>query len=211
MPELRPYEIADKTIISLNRRAIRRFEAGRRRLSVMGFDELSVISEIKSIYEGLDEDNRKAFRQLFIDQYKEMSGEQIDSIEEIAEMYLGNLLETPHPLTHYVYETEVVRKRDRTAEAVNAVDGQADKDYELKKGLSFWSQMTAWYVDAVSDGATLEAFKAMGIKYVQWHTSPDDSVCADCRALDGVVFEIDNIPDKPHLNCRCYLTPVKRR
>lgn len=210
MPEPRPYEIADKTIISLNRRAIRRFDAGRRRLSVMDFDELSVISEIKSIYESLDEDNRKAFRQLFIDQYKATGGEQIDSIEELAEMYLGNLLETPHPLTHYVYETEVVRKRDRTAEAVNAVDGQAEKNYELKKGLSFWSQMTAWYVESVSDGATLEAIKSTGIKYVQWHTSPDEMVCAECRALNGEVFAIDNIPNKPHLNCRCYLTPVKR-
>lgn len=205
-----PYETADKTIIRLNRRAIRRFETGSRRLSILKFDELSVMREIRAIYEELDEDNRREFLGLFLRKYKEVNADYEDTLEEIAEMYLANLLETPHPLTHYVYETEVLRKRDRTTEAVISVDSRPEKRYEMEKGLRFWSQMTAWYVDAVSDGATLEAFKAMGIKYVQWNTSPDDRVCADCHALDKNIFPIDAIPDKPHLNCRCYLTPVKR-
>lgn len=210
MPEHKPYEQADKAIIRLNRRAIRRFNAGRQKLSVLKFDELSVLREIRAIYEDLDKDNRREFLDLFLRRYKEVNVDYEDTLEEIAEMYLANLLESPHPLTHYVYETEVLRKRDRTEEAVNSVEGARDKRFEMEKGLRFWSQMTAWYVDAVSDGATLEAFKAMGIRYVQWHTAPDDRVCADCHAIDGEVFDIDNIPDKPHLNCRCYLTPVKR-
>ena len=37
-----------------------------------------------------------------------------------------------------------------------------------------------------------------------WHT--EDGACEKCQALDGLTFKnIDEIPDKPHPNCRCWV------
>ena len=36
----------------------------------------------------------------------------------------------------------------------------------------------------------------------------DDKTCDECMALDGLVFLLRDVPDKPHYNCRCTLKPV---
>lgn len=37
-----------------------------------------------------------------------------------------------------------------------------------------------------------------------WHSS--DNACPKCQSLDGEKFEnIDDIPDRPHPNCKCYI------
>lgn len=40
-----------------------------------------------------------------------------------------------------------------------------------------------------------------------WHSS--DNACPKCQSLDGEKFEnIDDIPDRPHPNCKCYIETV---
>lgn len=54
-----------------------------------------------------------------------------------------------------------------------------------------------------------EAYRNGGIPQVMWVSLLDDSVCDDCEALDGQVFDIADAPDPPeHWNCRCHLEPV---
>lgn len=44
------------------------------------------------------------------------------------------------------------------------------------------------------------------IEYI-WHT--EDGACEKCQALNGLTFKnIDEIPDKPHPNCRCWVELV---
>ncbi len=45
------------------------------------------------------------------------------------------------------------------------------------------------------------------IKYV-WHTEPN--ACEKCQELDGTEYNIkEDIPEKPHPNCKCYIEEVK--
>ena len=61
----------------------------------------------------------------------------------------------------------------------------------------------------VSDAATRRAYKDVGVQYVRWVAEKDDKTCDECMALDGLVFLLRDVPDKPHYNCRCTLKPIE--
>jgi SPP1 gp7 family putative phage head morphogenesis protein len=62
---------------------------------------------------------------------------------------------------------------------------------------------------AVNQGALLRYTQA-GVEKVEWLSSTeDDRVCDECEALNGQIFDIDNVPEIPvHVNCRCCTAPV---
>lgn len=132
-----------------------------------------------------------------------------DSVDELAEAFITGLLEEPDAVTRYAWGAEVLRKKDRAAEAVNAARTRGEKVKELERALRLWSQMAQQYADEVSDGAALAAFRASGVKTVIWFTQDDPKVCGECGALDGQKFPIGKIPPKPHWRCRCWLWPVE--
>lgn len=210
----KPYEVSDKAIKQLNKKAVKKLSATKSSLLSENFDELNVLQKIDTLYYELDQDNRKKFKELFIAQYvyclrylkKKRPDEDI--LDEMADMYLLDMLSKPDPVTHYTYDTEVYRKRDRCKEAVNSVNGKLNKQLEMDKALKYWAQMTAQYADNVNDTATIKAFVDAGFQKVQWHTEEDDRVCSECDPLDEKVFDIDEVPDKPHWGCRCWITPV---
>lgn len=172
--------------------------------------------EIDALYAGLDEDNREKYRQIYRARYLEMilflmgeeEADRDDTIDEMAEMALAELLSEPNEVTHYAYDAEVYRKRDRTKEAVNSVAGKVLKQIELDKALKLWQRQTQQYADTVSDRAAQDAFDTAGIKEVVWNTQEDEKVCAVCKGRDGEVYTISNVPPKPHYRCRCWLSPV---
>ena len=179
------------------------------------FDELNVVSEVDSLYKALDSDNRKKFKELWMARYIEMmlflKSEPIpsdDIIDEMAEMYLSGLLSEPNEVTHYTYDTEVYRKRDRAKEAINSVNGKVLKQIEMDKHLKYWNRQTVFYADLVSDDANIAALKDAGVKHVEWVTQKDEKVCGICRGRNGEIYAIDKIPVKPHPNCRCYFRRV---
>lgn len=181
------------------------------------FDELNVFQECSQLYADWIERSKLAFRVLYSQRYAEVWGiyrpkeEPEDLVDELVELYFIGLLEEPNELTHYIYELEAKRKEERCVEAVNAVSGSVGKQAELDKALRFFAQQTQWYVDQVSDGATWQALKDMGYKYVKWVTMEDNKVCSQCDSLDGKIFRIDSVPSKQHLNCRCIVVPVSRQ
>lgn len=199
-----PYRLTDKAIAILNKRAIKRFGDCKNRLSLLRFDELSVIKQIKLLYDALDEDNLKIFLELGRRRYKEINPER-DEEEEITEFWLLDFLDSYNPVTKYQYTHETQRKRDYTAEAVNSSGAKAE---ELKNGLFKWSRFTAEYADIITDEVTLKAYRAAGVRRVKWNTEEDERVCEECRELDGKVFDIDKAPPKAHWRCRCWYTPA---
>lgn len=216
----KPYELADRAIEQLNKQAVEIATKTKRRLLIDGFDELNVMRQIDKLYEKLDRNNRKRFRELFVLSYTEMylfavgrktlTGKEEDEIDELVEMYLAGLLDEPNEVTKYTYSSEVIRKRDRAKESINAVIGRAAKQVQLDKALRFWSQMTGWYADFVWEDAIVSAMKAAGVKKVVRHERDDDKVCKVCKDADGKVYDIDKIPPKPHLHCRRWFTPYKK-
>ena len=46
-------------------------------------------------------------------------------------------------------------------------------------------------------------------KYI-WRSENGEHTCSECLALDGTEYDLeDDIPDRPHLNCKCYVEIVE--
>ena len=212
-----PYRLADNAIAQLNKSALRLADQTKQRLTVLGFDELNVLQSVDAMYARLDRNNRRKFRELFIARYtevmayllgRELTADEEDAIDDLAEIYLSGLLDEPNETTKYTYSAEVLRKRDRAKEAILSVPTKTQKQIQLDKHIRYYQQMTKWYCDDVSDKAAIKALKDAGVKFVVWHTSEDERVCSKCKNKDGKVYPISKLPQKPHLNCRCYVTPL---
>ena len=214
LPE--PYRLADQYLERLSKLILRRTEKTRKKLSLLKFDDLSVMQEIDVLYEVIGRDCKQAFRRLYADRYREiyryLKGKEPDDdeIDELLDMYLAGLWDDPNENTHYAFGTELDRKRDRAKEAIIAVPTRTQKQLELAKAVRYLIQQSAWYIDFTSQDAEIQAFEDCGIKKVKRHEMKDEKVCPECRKADGEVYDIDNIPELPHLRCRRWFTPITR-
>lgn len=211
MPE--PYLLADLTYKAIGKLALKRADELKSKFRILKFDELNVENGMKTFYAELDNDCRKAFRKLYEDRYAELwsylkgKKPKEDIIDELVEMEFAGLLETPNENTHYIWSSEVLRKRDRATEAVRSSPSKLQKQLEIDKAVRIWLQMAGWYTDFVSQDAELQALKDAGAEKVQRHEMDDDRVCMDCRNADGEIYPIDRIP-LSHLRCRRWFTPA---
>lgn len=198
-----PYQLSDQAANLLNRKTIRRFDKAKRDCNLLHIDELNVIKTITQLYKDLAADNKKAFFDLAVMAYQDA---QPHGKKKPDMSWLLALLDSYDPVYLVVYTNEMERKRDRLIEGVIAA---SNKTVEFRRGLSLWSRFTGHELDRVTDAATLKAFKDAGVKKVRWRTEEDDKVCETCGPRDGKVYDIDKIPPKPHVNCRCWIESVK--
>ena len=199
------YRLADQAQELLNRRATKRFEDAKDKAAQDGFDELSVLEVTRTLYQDLARDNQKVFLELAQERYQEAEphGEEPPDLA-----WLLALLAAYNAVTKYQYSNEWERKRDRTAEAINSTTAKVT---EFRRGLMYWSQMTGWFADEVTDQATLKAYQDSGVKKVEWHTVLDGRECETCKERDGKIYPIRSIPPKPHPGCRCFYTPADNK
>ena len=175
---------------------------------------MNVINGLKGLYDDLYAEIKKLLRKLYCDRYIELyewlTGEKPDEdmLDELVDMYLAGMLEEPNELTHYVFENENVRKRDRAIEDTESEPTRVQKQLAMERHLRYWIQMAAWYTDMVSQDTEYQAMKDFGAVKVKWNIYGDDKVCRRCFDLDGEIFLIDKVPPRPHLNCRCWLSLV---
>ena len=197
------YETTDKAIELLNRRATKRFEDAKDKAAKDGLDELSVLSVARELYDQLEADNRQVYLELAQERYQEAEphGEEPPDLT-----WLLALLAAYNAVMKYQYSNEWERKRDRTTEAINS---STAKVTEFRRGLAYWSQMTGWFADEVTDQATLKAYRDSGVKRVKWNAVLDGRECEACKERDGKIYPIRSIPPKPHPGCRCWYSPVK--
>ena len=198
---MKMYERTDSSFAKLRAKITKEF-AKSRRLTTM--DELNVIKACKELYSKLDDNNRKEFLKLARARYKDITGKEDD--KKISMKWLLVLLLSYDPVTEYVYENEVSRKRERFAESIVA---SANKLIVIKRAMSLWLRQTEQYLIIVEDAAVLEAYKTLGVKRGRWVTQRDDRRCKECAERHGKIYDIDKIPSKPHRNCRCYIEPVE--
>lgn len=111
-----------------------------------------------------------------------------------------------NPVTKYVYENEIDRKRSRFAEGVIASSAPAE---ELALARRLLITMNAQFLDDITFNSLVEAYSDNGTEKVRWITHPDDRRCKTCRAMHGKIYPIDNIPAKPHIHCRCWVEEVE--
>jgi anion-transporting ArsA/GET3 family ATPase len=210
---MNPYRLADRAAKKLNRIILRRIEQTKRRLSILKFDDLNVMRQTDALYSNFLKDSKKELKALFIARYIEVWTElkkkepREDMLDELADMYLAGLLEEPNDVTHYVFEAELIRKRDRAKEAILSVPTRTQKQLEIDKAARIFAQMLGWYTDFASQDAEIQAMEDAGIKKVVRHELMDSRVCSVCRKANGEIYEIEKIPPLPHLRCRRYFTP----
>lgn len=197
------YDLADKAVELLNRRAVKRFEDAKDKAAQDGFDELSVLSVTRELYDQLEADNRQVYLELAQERYQEAEphGEEPPDLA-----WLLVLLAAYNAVTKVIYDNDVDRKRQYTTEGINS---STAKVTEFRRGLHWWSDLTSSYADIVTDESTLKAYRDAGVKKVRWVTAGDEKVCETCRERNGKVYSINSIPPKPHRRCRCIWEAIR--
>lgn len=190
------------------------------RLSLMGFDELNVLNTRKTtaqMYKRLSERNKKLYLDSGYFAYLFAFG-QATSLgfsgkrRKIDAKWVDAYLQEYNPVTRYIYENEVARRRMRLNERIltdREYDSREDFQYDLKRSAAYWWQQTTQYGIGACDAAMRDAFRDSGVHRVRWVTMGDNRVCKECRKRNGVVYDIDKVPPKAHYGCRCVLEPVR--
>lgn len=193
-----PYSKTDKVIAYLNKQYLKLFRR------VTAFDELNVIQVSHEIYDEvlhLVEAEATRLVKAVYDSYRE----DAEIADEEAHAFVLLLLLAYNPVTKYVFQNELDRKRSRFAEGVIASDTPRE-EIELAKRLL--ARMNTQFLDDVTFDTVIEAYKDDGVEKVRWITAPDDRRCAECKSRHHKIYPIDNIPPKPHMHCRCYVEKV---
>lgn len=191
---MNPYQTADKVISYLIKRYQRLFRQAR----TTSFDELNVIAVSHDIYDTALSETKQEMARLSRAVYERYGDrEDFDGTAFVLALMLAY-----DPVTKYVYENEVDRKRARFVEGVL---GSPSPLEEIKLAERLWVSMNKVFADEVTFQTMIQAYKDSGVKTVRWVTSEDERRCATCGAMHGKIYSIDKVPPKPHRNCRCWV------
>lgn len=212
------YRLADKLLEQLKKMIRREFN----RLGIFGFDELNaprVTSETQALFDRLMRENEKLYLKVAKKAYADAvaaavaAGYKDPGENRINAVWVVALLGAYNFVSGYLYESEAERKRLRLAEQMLTAREYLNRtqynDSIRRSANLWWTQASHYMLDAV-DKATLDGYEDSGVKRVVWHTEIDGRECSVCRERNGQIYEIDNVPPKPHRNCRCYYTPVPK-
>ena len=187
------YELTDIVIENIRKELIRDFSKLK---SLLSYDELNVMSATKAVYSKIDLYVRQMFLQLMQAVYKKVTKRTCPYNYAWLESFLLEYDE----VSKYVYANEFERKRDRLAEALIA---SPKKNEEIDAALRYLSFMLTAYAVRVTDQVVLTAYRDMGIDAVRWKAEKDNKTCTICKHRNGYIYDIEQVPPKPHLNCRC--------
>ena len=129
--------------------------------------------------------------------------------EDLDEGWIEEFFDEYNPVTKYVFKNELERKKAYLFESLIA-DPKAKLQSYVKAEKSLVKQVKQYGID-LYDAVAKAAFKAAGVKRVQWIAEDDSKTCSVCRELDNQIFDLDKAPPKQHHNCRCYLRPIRDR
>lgn len=203
-----PYAAADKANALLKKKAARRLSKCRGELMLLLWLADEVLKRVKKLYRDIDEDAKKALMDVAKESYRQYAegGNEPDS-----KWLNSEILKTPCPVTGYTYENEAERKTERAIEAILSVKKNAEKSEALIRFARYRQTQNEYYTDYVADMAMRKACEDAGVEKVKWVAAHDEKTCRDCMALNGKIFALKDVPDKPHPRCRCTLIPVKEK
>lgn len=187
------YELTDIAIENIRKELIRDFSKLK---SLLSYDELNVMSATKAVYSKIDLYVRQMFLELMQAVYKKVTKRTCPYNYAWLESFLLEYDE----VSKYVYANEFERKRDRLAEALIA---SPKKNEEIDAALRYLSFMLTAYAVRVTDQVVLTAYRDIGIDAVRWKAEKDNKTCTICKHRNGHIYDIEQVPPKPHLNCRC--------
>ena len=203
------FKKADAAIRDMNKRNLRAFD----RLKLLKFDEMNVLQAVTKVYDDAVRIAKLRYQQIAYDAYfsalieagvsRRKAKKEAD--EELWDLFVLDLLEEENETTLYSFDNEIERKKQRLIEALSVAHNKA---IEIDKALRMLTGQLAQYADEMTVEATIAGYESAGVKRVQWVAMEDNRVCKACRDLDGMIFDIDNVPDRVHWRCRCLILPV---
>lgn len=197
------YEFTDKAIERINR--VIQHEFSNMRRSILAFDNIyAVQNAVNGAYSAILTAVKKIYLEIANDAYKAVT----ERDGGFSMMWLEMFLLDYDPLTKYVFTHEYDRKRARTFEALVA-SKKKDVSQEIKQAMVNLAIQTKQYADEITDTATLQGYKDSGVERVVWVTEQDGRVCRECKSRQGRTYDVNKVPVKPHIRCRCYLLPTK--
>ena len=206
----RPYEAYAAT---LKRKIKQEFN----RIRLAGFDELNVIrvqSLTESIWKRVDRFNRDAYAEMcewtyewVYVQYGEKPPHR-DWTKVVDDWLRGY-----DPVTRYIYDRELERKRLRLNEGILATRENQDRpgleDVVRTAANLLLTQSLQYGLDLIGE-TELEAFQEAAEDedaLVRYNACNDSKTCNECWKLNGKVFRISAAPHIPqHYRCRCWYT-----
>ena len=203
------YKACDEAIQAMNRSNLELFG----RLKMAKWDEINVIREVRTVYRKSAREARRRYYEVAFEAYLLMCAlcdiepKKAHRMAEkaITDEWVDGILKEPDLVTLYSFDSEADRKAYRLAETLEVAP---DRSAEIDKALRFWSRQLGQYAINFTDYAMVQAMDDAGIEYAEWVTMHDERVCAECGPMDGNIYKIDEVPPKPHINCRCRLRPV---
>lgn len=198
------YEYIEKSIGSLKKKAQSTFNNSR--LSLLKFDEISLLqvkNESNSLYKKLKRQSEAFFLALIHELATDMNFNE-------NEYSLEHFLTSFSPVLLYTFETETERKQAKHFEMIASIGGSKSPRVleEQKKEIRYWMMQVEETAVDIEREIFLKEARKRGVKKVKWLTKHDGKVCKDCADLNGKIFEIENIPRRPHIGCRCWLKEV---
>lgn len=199
------YHACDMAIKAMDRQNVELFG----RLKLMNWDRINVIQTVKKVYRESARKARKRYYGVCFESYTLgliLCGTPAREAHEMAEKaismaWVDKVLDQTDYVTLYRFDSETERKAMRLAEALEAAQ---DRNYEIDKALRLWTRQLGQYAINFTDYAMIQAYTDAGIERVEWISQKDIRVCNECHVLDGQIFNIDEIPPKPHWRCRCH-------
>lgn len=179
------------------------------------FDEMNIVQTKKHV-DKLYKNILKVIKSELLAVANEIYAEYVDELIEmgfdgdlgnIDETWIDEFLSKYSPVTKYVFTNEIDRKNSRLFEALVADLDDRLASYTTAENL-LKRQVKQCGIE-LEDNIKKETYKKFGVEKVQWVSEHDHKTCDVCNELDGEIFELDDAPDKQHINCRCYLIPVK--
>lgn len=221
------YGPTDKAIQQMDRDNLRVFS----KLKMADFDRINVIRIVLDLYETQRKKAKRKYLEIASEAYllglvlseKDISDKTARKMAKLAitDEWVDDLLNKTDFVTLYRFNTETERKAQRLIESLALVSdrsasrGMIGTQEEIRNGLidqalKQWTKQLGQYAINVTDAAIMQALDDAGVEGVIWVTERDQRVCADCHQLDGRWFRLDEVPAKPHWNCRCRVRPAMR-
>ena len=204
------YAACDRAIQAIDRENLEAFG----RLKMATWDRINIIQTVVKVYRESAKKARKRYFEVAFEVYVLMMmelGRPASEAHRMAEKaitmaWVDGILEQTDFVTLYRFNSEAERKAYKLAETLEVVQ---DRDAEINKALRYWSRQLGQYAVNFTDYAAMQAFDDAGVERVMWMTQKDELVCHECGTLDGQVFPLDEVPPKPHMNCRCFWKAVR--
>ena len=167
---------------------------------------------IKKLYDNVEQMIVKEFTAIITPIEEDLQDEALDmgfdgDIRDLDDAFVEEFFDEYNPVTKYVFRNEMDRKESRLFESL--VANTMDRTHSYATAEKLLVRHVKQYAIDLEDRLAKVVYEDTGVKKVQWVAEKDDRTCDDCHELDGMIYNLKDVPPKQHYQCRCYLIPIR--